>query len=156
MEQQNQPVELKQSDISKLIEQHERYLTIGERAERAFFGVAAPYYISQYLTHAFGEKYLEAHPIVDHTIYAFSAGVGAFMALPKVRAKFVSAAKNVAGRTQKASQKTLETSAARYLEASLNVYFGFKKAGEAITTRAQKAPARVAAIKKTIAQKLAR
>jgi hypothetical protein len=123
----------------EIIKQNERTWSLGKIAERAFFSIAAPYYVSQFSLHFFSDDYLQAHPIVKDFVLSASLLFGLTIGNFDIVDRFIISAKNVTKPTKNAKQKTTVAPNRR----STNVYsrfFKLKMAGEDTTRFARNTP----------------
>jgi len=122
-------------DQNKAVLRHnERSLRLGKVAERGFFGFAATYYSSQFLLHFFDEEFLKANPEVKNSIMVGSLLLGLGFAFPDVVYKFRACGNDIVRRAESAGQRALTSGEDYLLDKCIDIYFGFKKAGGAVTT----------------------
>jgi|GEM_PF-2731928 hypothetical protein len=128
--------------LERLYNQNERSHGLGERAERAFFAIAAPYYISQFLSHWLGEKYLDTHPMVKEMVMSGSLLFGLAVAFPKAAMNFKNGAQETTRRTYQKGKKVIAIGNALYDTVDLKISLGFQMAGQTLTATARNIPRR--------------
>lgn len=124
-----------------MIQQGQRSWRLGKTAERAFFGIAGPYYMSQFGIHAL-EDVVKTYPHTEKVIYLASILAGAILAYIEPIHRFKNNARDLLTRSRIKGSEIIKPSNDRFIEASTKLYFGFNSAANSATSFTKEFPKR--------------